>query len=466
MTKIVFIGSGSVVFAKNLIADILWHPALAGASFTLVDIDPDRLETSRRMAELIRRDLGAQASTITATADRRRGLEGADFVISSIGVGGYEATRIDHELPARYGLRQTIGDTLGVGGIFRTLRGAPVLLDICREMEELCPGALLLNYSNPMATHCMAVARATRINAVGLCHGVVNTAQTMRLLVEMARLPEQAIWDHFQLPPESPERHRQWRQWWAQGEDPTVSYLCAGINHMAFFLNFKAGGVDLYPELRRMLSMPAMLRMDPVRFEVFRYFDFFMTEGSGHTAEYLPWFLKHPKEILDLHIGVSSYLQTCKRQDESYRQMREQIHSGAPMVEQPYKLSVEYASRIINAVVTGSSYVFNGNVINRAGALIHNLPDDCCVEVPCVADRNGVTAVSVGSLPTQCAALCRTNVNVQELMVEGLLNRDRRRITQAAMIDPNTSSQLTLKQIDGLVREMFDAQARWMPAGL
>ncbi len=464
MVKVVMIGAGSVVFAKNLIGDILSHGALADAQLTLVDIDVDRLETARQMGHLIARDLGAKGARIHATTDRRRAIEGADFVISAIGVGGYEATLIDHELPATYGLKQTIGDTLGIGGIFRTLRGAPVLLEIAREMEALCPNALLINYSNPMATHLMVVQQATKIQAVGLCHGVVNTAQTLRLLLGMKDLPESTVWDHFEMHPDDPKRIAQWKEWWSWAHVNDMSYLCAGINHMAFFLRLQKAGKDVYPQLREMLSMDHMLRMDPIRFEVFRYFDYYMTEGSGHTAEYVPWFLKSPEEIKARHIGVSSYLKTCQRQDAGYKAMRQDVLDGKQMVERDYCVSVEYASRIINAVVTGVPYVFNGNLSNQGGSLITNLTRQACVEVPCVADAGGVTPMFVGDLPAQCAALIRTNINVQELVVEGLLTHNKRRVMQAAMVDPNTAAQLTMGQINKLVDEMFAAQEKWIGA--
>jgi alpha-galactosidase len=465
MTRIALIGAGSVVFARNLVADILSHPALADADLRLMDTHPGRLDTARLLAQSIASTLNAPA-TITATTDRRKAIDGADFVISAIGVGGYEATKIDHLLPAEFGLRQTIGDTLGVGGIFRSLRGIPVLLDICQDMAELCPHALLLNYSNPMATHMLAVARATKIRHAGLCHGVANTARTMRMLVALKDIAPQEIMDHMAMAGDDPRRIEQWNQWYAMGSDPHLSYTCAGINHMAFFLRFESQGQDLYPTLRSLLDKPHLVRMDPVRFEVMRHFGWFMTETSAHSSEYLPWFLKNDAEIERMHLKVSSYLQTCQRQDRSYQAMHDALVAGRPVIEKPYCLSVEYASRILNAMVTNEPYVFNGNVHNRGGALISNLPGDSCVEVPCVADAGGIHPTTIGELPPQCAGMIRTNINVQDLVVRGLLEGDRRYITQAAMLDPNTASQLTLPAIASLVDRMFEAQKQWLPASL
>jgi len=295
MPKITFLGAGSAVFTKNLVADILAHPALADAWIVLQDICEDRLDTVRRLAESVNGTMGARAR-ILATLDRREALEGADFVICTIGVGGQEAARRDLEIPLQFGLRQTIGDTLGVGGIFRSIRSIPVLLEICRDMEALCPKALLMNYTNPMAMHVLAVSRVSPIRVVGLCHGVVNTARTLRMLVALKDLPEAEAAAHFERPWNDPERIAEWARWWALGDDPALSYTCAGINHMAAFLRFESGGEDLYPAVRSLVDHPVLHRFEPVRFELMRWLGYFMTETSGHSAEYVPYFLKDPAE--------------------------------------------------------------------------------------------------------------------------------------------------------------------------
>lgn len=463
--KIAFIGAGSTVFSRNVIADILWHDALRDAELRLVDLDRDRLATALDMTRILSAQFKA-TGRITATTDRRRALDGADVVISAIGVGGVEATRVDLKVPLRFGVAQTVGDTLGPGGIFRAIRGVPELLRLCADMEELCPEALLLNYSNPMAMHCLAVERATRIRHVGLCHGVVNTALTLRMITIMASEPPDAVLRHFKRDYDDPVRVREWLDWMARGDDPELSYTCAGINHMAFFLRFESAGRDLYPLLRKAMEMPHLWRCDPVRFDLFRRIGFFMTETSGHTAEYTPYFLKHEAEVKRCHLRVLSYLETCRRQDSAYRALRREVKAGQAMAVLPYKPSHEYASRIINGLVTGQPYVFNGNVHNRGGALISNLPGDCCVEVPCTVDRQGVRPSAVGELPPVCAALIRTNVNVQDLAVRGILEGSRTYIRQALMLDPLTSASLSLARIDQLADALFKAHAKRLPANL
>jgi alpha-galactosidase len=463
--KIAYIGAGSVVFARNLIADILAHEAMANCELHLVDIDAGRLETARATAESIARTLGAHP-VIRATTDRLPALEGAQVVINSINVGGYEATEIDLTVPARFGLRQTVGDTLGVGGIFRAMRNIPEVLRIARDMEKHCPDALLINYSNPMAMHCLALHRATRIRHVGLCHGVSHTSQTMRMIVAMLDTPPEVIARHFARPYNSPERAAEWEAWVAKGLDPDLSFTCAGINHMAFFLRFESAGRDLYPQLRKALDIPHLWSLDPVRLELFRRLGYYMTETSGHTAEYVPYFLQYDEEIKARNLMINVYLNTCHDQEKAYAALRMDILAGRPVIKAPYRMSVEYASRIINALATGKPFVFNGNVHNRGGALISNLPGDACVEVPCVVDRQGIQPVSVGELPPQCAALIRPNISVQDLAVRGILEGDRTRIRQAVMMDPNTASQISLSTMDKMLDAMFEAHASRLPDGM
>lgn len=456
MTKIAFIGAGSAVFSRNIVADILSFPALEDVEIVLMDIDERRLNIALKMSQDINTLFGTKAK-ISATLDRRQAIDGSDFVMSCIGVGGKEAVHDDLKIPFKHGLRQTIGDTLGVGGIFRSARGIPVLLDICREMEELCPKALLMNYSNPMATHMLAVARATSIQSVGLCHGVVHTAQLIRALVEMRKIPAEEIEAHFTKEWGSAERTEEWLRWMSLGDDPDLSYTCAGINHMACFLTFTSKGRDLYPEIREAVGMSKLRRLDPVRMEMVRWLGMYLTETSTHMAEYLPYFMRHDSEVERHDLRVLGYIDTVEDLDRATAQLEKELAAGQPPVAVPYKRSVEYASRIINAVATNEPYVFNGNVHNGGGRLISNLPGDSCVEVPCVADARGISPTSVGNLPPQFAALITTNVIVQDLIVRGILEKSKDFLYQAAILDPNTSASLTLPQIADLMKEMFEA---------
>jgi alpha-galactosidase len=415
MPKIAFVGAGSAVFTRNLVGDILSLPALRdSAEFALMDIDAERLET----AELVTRRLidahGARA-TVSATTDRRSALDGADYVVTSFQIGGYKpATVVDFEVPKRYGLRQTIADTLGVGGIMRGLRTIPVLLDVCRDLEELSPDALLLNYVNPMAMLCWAAAEASSIRTVGLCHSVQGTT------AELAR--------DLGIP---------------AGE---IDQLAAGINHMAFFLRFEHRGEDLYPALREVDPPP----WNRVRYEVLKHFGYFVTESSEHFAEYVPWFIKDGRDDLieRFNVPLDEYPRRCERQIAEWESIR-----GA--LEVSTEQSHEYGAHIINACETGEPYRFNGNVPNRG--LIDNLPDDCCVEVPCIASADGITPQAVGTLPRQLAALMQTNVNVQGLTVEAALTGRREAIHQAAMLDPHTAAELSLDEIASLVDDLLEA---------
>lgn len=467
MKRIALIGAGSVVFGKNVIADILWHDALKGCELRLMDIDPERLDTATRMAEQINRDLRGGAR-IVATTDRGRAIDGADAVICTINVGGYEATRIDHAVPRRYGVQQTVGDTLGVGGVFRAVRNVPEVLALCDDMAARCPDAWLITYSNPMAMHCLAIARSRRIRCVGLCHGVQNTAQTLRAIIGMraAGVTTQAVTTHFKRKRGSPERTREWLEWMALGDDPALNYLCAGINHMAFYLNFRSGTRDLYPEIRAILASPHLRRLDPVRFDLCERLGYFMTETTGHTAEYVPYYLPSPSETEAMELRTGSYLQTCREQEVVYRRLRRDLIADRGVIPLPYTPSVEHISRILNAMATGVPYVFNGNVHNAAGTLISNLPGDACVEVPCTADRTGIAPHRVGDLPPACAALIQTNINVQDLAVRGILEGSRELIKQALLLDPNTAATLAPRRIWTLADAMFTAQAHWLPESL
>jgi alpha-galactosidase len=421
MPKIAFVGAGSTVFTRNLVGDVLHAPELRDATeFALMDIDPERLRSAESVTRRLLDAFGA-GSTVTATSDRRAALEGADYVVTSFQVGGYEpSTVIDFEVPRRHGLRQTIGDTLGIGGIMRGLRTIPVLLDVCRDLEAVSPGALLLNYVNPMAMLCWAVAEASPIRTVGLCHSVQGTATQLA--------------DDLGL----------------EG----VEYEVAGINHLAFFLRLEHAGENLYPRLRE-LEPPASNR---VRYALMRHFGFFVTESSEHLAEYVPWFIKRGREDLieAFNVPLDEYPRRCEAQIAAWE-------AGPPI---DTERSHEYGADIIRACEGGPEFTFNGNVPNRGpggGLLIDNLPADCCVEVPCVASARGIEPQPVGALPRQLAALIQTNINVQGLTVEAALTRRRSAVHQAAMLDPHTAAELSLDEIAALVEDLLAAHGDWIP---
>jgi len=434
MPKIAFIGAGSTVFAKNLLGDILSFPELSGATISLHDIDAERLRTSEVVARRVAATLEARPA-IEATADRRRALDGADYVIVMFQIGGYRpSTVIDFEIPKRYGLRQTIADTLGIGGIMRGLRTVPVLLDVCRDMEAVCPDAHLLNYVNPMAINCWALSRATPIRTIGLCHSVQGTAE------QLARDIGLPVAD--------------------------INYLCAGINHMAFYLRFErrtAGGVeDLYPLIRRVVAEGRVPDWNRTRYDLFSRFGYFVTESSEHLSEYVPWYIKRdrPDLIERYNIPLDEYITRCESQIDAWEVIRHLLEdeSVALSVERTH----EYGSYIIHSLETGQPRVVYGNVANDH--LIDNLPHGACVEVPCLVDRNGIQPTRIGALPPQLAALMMTNVNVQSLTVEAALTGRREHIYHAAMLDPHTAAELAPEQIYALVDDLIAAHGDWLPA--
>jgi len=430
--KIVLIGAGSTVFARNLIGDILSYPELAGARIALFDIDARRLRESEMVARRVSAHLGAPAE-ITATTDRAAALDGADYALTMIQVGGYApATVTDFEVPKRYGLRQTIGDTLGIGGIMRGLRTIPVLLEIAAEMERRCPGVLHLNYANPMAMNCMGLARGSRIRTVGLCHSVRLTAAELAADIDV---PAEAI-----------------------------SYLVAGINHMAFYLRFEREGEDLYPLIRRVLEEGRVPEANRVRYEAFRRLGYFVTESSEHFAEYVPWFIKsqRPELIERFRIPLDEYPRRCVSQIAGWESLSKRLMDPAAPIA--VARSVEYAAEIIHGVETGVPRAIYGNVPNDG--LIANLPVGCCVEVPCLVDRLGVQPLRIGALPPQLAALIQTNVNVQELTVQAVLSGRRDHVYHAAMLDPHTAAELDLDQIHALVDDLLAAHGALIPGAL
>lgn len=430
MTKIVFIGAGSTVFAKNLMGDILHFPELKDSTFTLFDIDADRLNTSEIVAHKVAQALGAHP-TIEVTTDRRAALDGADYAICMIQVAGYKpGTVIDFEIPKKYGLRATIADTLGVGGIMRALRTIPVLLDMCRDMEELCPDVTFLNYVNPMAINTWAINRASRIKNVGLCHSVQGTA--MQLAKDIG-VPYDEI-----------------------------NYVCAGINHMAFYLRFERNGEDLYPLIFKVIEEGRVPDWNRVRYEMLRRLGYFVTESSEHFAEYVPWFIKRdrPDLIERFNIPLDEYIRRCETQIAEWDAMRAAYEDPTLSIE--VVPSPEYGALIIHSLETGVPRVIYGNVMNNG--LIDNLPRESCVEVPCLVDKNGLQPTRIGSLPPHLAALIQTNINVQALTVEAALTGKREHIYHAAMLDPHTAAELDLDQIWALVDELIEAHGSWLPA--
>ena len=458
MTKIAFIGAGSTVFAKNILGDILRYPELSQATISLHDVDPKRLEDTRNVGLRICQQLDVKPSLETTT-ERRKALDGADYAINMIQVGGYEpATVIDFEIPKKYGLRQTIGDTLGIGGIMRALRTIPVMLEMVQDMEEICPDVLHLNYVNPMAMITWALNRASQIKTVGLCHSVPHTAGQ---LAEDIGIPLEAI-----------------------------NYLVAGINHLAFYLRFERNGEDLYPLIRKVVEEGRVPDWNRTRYDLFTRLGYFVTESSEHLSEYVPWFIKgaRPDLIERFNIPLDEYLNRCQAQLRAWDYAQEYLEHPKqnsaisldehiaeiplmPSIRQGLikeyqqidvvRPSVEYAGQIIHSIETGTPRTIYGNVPNQG--LIENLPDDCCVEVPCVVDKNGIQPTQIGTLPPQLAALMQTNINVQALTVEAALTGKREHIYHAAMLDPHTATELDLDQIWAMVNELIAAHGIWLP---
>jgi alpha-galactosidase len=429
MTKIMFNGAGSVTFTQELVADILGYEELADATIALYDIDAERLETAAVVAQRIADGVGAKP-VIERHADRRAALDGADHVISMIRVGGHEGLKLDFEIPARYGVRQTMGDTLGLGSIFRGLCSIPPLLALARDMHEVCPDAWLFNYTNPMAALCWAVYAGTaHSNVVGVCMSAENTA---RELAELVGVPFEEL-----------------------------SYLAAGMNHQAWMLRLEQHGEDLYPRLRERLDADPDGLGRRVRMEIFRRLGYFPTESSEHNADLVPWFLPHEGSVERYRLTIDEYVRRSERNLGKYEEMRSTLAEEAPPESggEP-----EYAPQIIHSIETGAVREVIGNV--RNSGLIENLPEDCCVEVPCLVDRAGVHPTWIGELPPQLAAVNRQYVNVTELTVRAALEGSREHVYHAAMLDPNTAATLTLEQIQDVCDELIDAHAPFMPEGI
>jgi len=443
MAKITFMGAGSTIFAKNILGDSMLTPALEDSHIALYDIDGGRLGESKMMLDNLNRNINAGRATITAhlgVKNRKAALKGADYVVNAIQVGGYEpSTVIDFEIPKKYGLRQTIGDTLGIGGIFRALRTIPVVLDFARDMEAVCPNAWFLNYVNPMAMITGALLEGSSIRAVGLCHSVQGCATG--LLHHLGMLDD--------------VKELQWK--------------IAGINHQSWLLEVTDGGTDLYPEIKlRAAKLNAAARKtgakkhwDMVRLELMRHLGYYLTESSEHSAEYVPWFIKrtHPDLVEEFNIPLDEYPRRCIAQIEGWKKQSAEIVGNKQLA---HTRTGEYGSYIMEAMETDVPTRIGGNVLNTGG-LITNLPRRTCVEVSCLVDRNGVQGCYVGDLPEQCAALNRTNINVQLLTINAALTLKKDCIYQAAMFDPHTAAELSIDEIRAMCDDLIEAHGDWLP---
>ena len=442
MPKITFMGAGSTIFAKNVLGDSMMTPVLQDSHIALYDIDPVRLEESKLMLDNINKNCNQGRATITAhlgVKKRKEALKDADYVVNAIQVGGYKpSTVIDFEVPKKYGLRQTIADTLGIGGIFRALRTIPVMLDFARDIEEVCPKAWMLNYSNPMAMLTGAMLQATKVRTVGLCHSVQGCAWWLLKQVGMLEQVKKLQWQ------------------------------IAGINHQGWLIEITDGGKDLYPEIkRRAAKMNAAARRkgakkhyDMVRFEVMLKFGYYVTESSEHSAEYMPYWIKrnYPELIDEFAIPLDEYPRRCISQIEEWKKRRNELVHNKQLT---HARSHEYASYIMEAIETGNPYKIGGNVMNKG--FVTNLPTNACVEVPCLVDRNGVQGVNVGDLPEQCAAMNRTNINVQLLTIQAALTKKKEHIYQAAMMDPHTAAELSIDDIVSLCDDLIKAHGKMLP---
>lgn len=436
MIKITFMGAGSTIFARNVLGDCMSTPALCEAEIALYDIDKERLQDSYIILSAINKNVNANRASIRTylgVENRKDALRDATFVVNAIQVGGYEpCTVIDFEIPKKYGLKQTIADTLGIGGIMRALRTIPVLEEFARDMEEVCPNAYFLNYTNPMAMLTGYMQRYTKIKTIGLCHSVQTCSSHLLKALGMEDKLE--------------------------GRTEKI----AGINHMAWLLEiYDKDGNDLYPEIRRRAEEKNTSEKhdDMVRFEYIRHLGYYCTESSEHNAEYNPLFIKsrYPEMIEDYKIPLDEYPRRCVRQIEGWEKEKQGILDNGEIT---HTRSLEYASYIMEAIVTNKPYKIGGNVINNG--LIDNLPADACVEVPCLVDGSGITPCYVGSLPTQLAAMNSSNISVQLLTIEAARNRDRKKIYQAAMLDPHTAAELNIPDIIAMCDELIAAHGEYM----
>ena len=450
MIKLTIIGAGSAVFTKNIVVDLMHIPQFKKMHISLMDIDESRLKLAKELIDTVSNKLNANPK-VTLHTDRKEALHNADFVQTTIQVGGYKpATIIDFEIPKKYGLKQTIADTLGIGGIMRGLRTIPILLDIAKDIIEVCPKALWLQYVNPMCSNMIAINKKfPEIKSIGLCHSVQGTAEML------AKDLNEDIGN--------------------------INFTCAGINHMAFFLKFekKQNGlnIDLYPKLKTLADEIVCdkkissrsenihyesnkILHEKVRYEILRRFGYFVTESSEHFAEYVPWFIKNNRDdiIKKYNIPIDEYIDRCEHHAKTWQELEKDV---TPLKNEPLKLSHEYASYIMDAVANNKSITINANVMNNN--LINNLPNNCCVEVPCFINSEGFVPQKVGNLPEQLSALMRTNINVQILTAEAATTMKREHVYHAAMLDPLVAANLSIDEIYSMTDELIDAHKDYLP---
>lgn len=434
MAKITFMGAGSTIFARNVLGDCMLGEYSSNSEIALYDIDESRLNESFEMLSAINRNMNNGAALIKkycGTNNRKEALRGAEFIVNAIQVGGYDpGTIIDFDIPRKYGLRQTIADTLGIGGIFRALRTIPVLEDFASDIMEVCPNAWFLNYVNPMSMLTGYMQRYTGVNTVGLCHSVQVCAKGLLEGVGMEYSND-------------------------------IQWNIAGINHMAWLLDIKdKDGNDLYPAIKKLSIENGAPELDMVRHEIMHKFGYYITESSEHNSEYMPYFIKskYPELIERFKIPLDEYPRRCLLQIEGWKNMRGSLIDNPNLT---HTRTEEYASYIINAIISGKPYKFGGNVINAG--LIDNLPREACVEIPCIADSFGVHPMKVGNLPVQCAALNMTNINVQLLTIEAAKTRRKEHIYQAALLDPHTSAELSIDDTIAMCDDLIEAHKGWLP---
>ena len=446
MAKITFMGAGSTVFVRNVLGDCMCREALRDSHFALYDIDGERLKESAFILNTLNNNINQGRATITThlgERSRKAALRGADFVVNAIQVGGYEpSTVIDFEIPKKYGLRQTIADTLGIGGIFRALRTIPVMLDFAHDIEEVAPNAWFLNYTNPMAMLTGAMLHATGVKTVGLCHSVQVCVESLLTTLGME---------------------------WNEERARNIRAHIAGINHMAWLLSITENGKDLYPEIKKLADkkIKEWRKADlkdksgnMIRIEIMRRFGYYVTESSEHNAEYMPYWIKknYPELIEEYNIPLDEYPRRCINQINDWKKQYAELSSDPHL---SHTLSREYGSGIMEAIVTNKPYQIGGNVLNNG--FITNLPYDAIVEVPCLVDGNGVQGTHVGELPLQCASLNMTNINVQLLTIRAALSRRKEHIYQAAMLDPHTSAELSIDDIVKMCDDLIKAHGDMLP---
>ena len=450
MIKLTIIGAGSAVFTKNIVVDLMHISQFKKMHISLMDIDEGRLKLAKELIDTVSKKLEANPK-VTLHTDRKEALSNADFVQTTIQVGGYKpATVIDFDIPKKYGLKQTIADTLGIGGIMRGLRTIPILLDVAKDIIEVCPKALWLQYVNPMCSNMIAINKKfPEIKSLGLCHSVQGTAEML------AKDLNEDI--------------------------SNINFTCAGINHMAFFLKFEkkqnGSNIDLYPKLKTLADEIVSdkkissrsenihyesnkILHEKVRYEILRRFGYFVTESSEHFAEYVPWFIKNNRDdiIKKYNIPIDEYIDRCEHHVKTWQELEKDV---TPLKNEPLKLSHEYASYIMDAVANNKSITINANVMNNN--LINNLPNNCCVEVPCLINSDGFVPQKVGNLPEQLSALMRTNINVQILTAEAATTNKREYIYHAAMLDPLSASNLSIDEIYSMTDELIDAHKDYLP---